>query len=237
MSYAKKSCNICGFRDIQPNMYRTEKSRVTGSSKTKITTGNLVGLALGQKNSKRKISNTLFANNKRQYTRKSVVWMCYECSGTGDAVRENVLETIKKGEELLCDARATGWLSKPADEATQLQMEEKIESLRVLEGETFNGVQQQAKDIVEELESMYRIGKTRKPKAGAREQASVQRTGPTRFLVSFFRGYSWFWVGTMTLGAVGSIFDPNMATVENLIGCSIMSVPAILVLKFIPKNV
>ena len=130
MSYAKKTCNTCGFRDIQPNMYRTEKSRVTGSSKTKITSGNLVGFALGQKNSKRKISNTLFANNKRQYTRKSVVWMCYECSGTGDSVRDNVRETIKKGESVFSDARATGWLSKPADEATQLQMAKKMESLR-----------------------------------------------------------------------------------------------------------
>ena len=188
MSYATKSCNICGWKDIQPNMYRTEKSRVSGSSKTKITSGNLVGFALGQKNSKRKISNTLFANNKRQYTRKSVVWMCYECSGTGDSVRDNVRETIKKGESVFSDARATGWLSKPADEATQLQMAKKIESLRVLEGETFNGVQQQAKDLVEELESMYRIGLMRKEKAdadstlemrsNAREQARLRANQP-----------------------------------------------------------
>ena len=188
MSYAKKTCNTCGFRDIQPNMYRTEKSRVSGSSKTKITSGNLVGLALGQKNSKRKISNTLFANNKRQYTRKSVVWMCYECSGTGDRVRDNVRETIKKGESVFSDARATGWFSKPADESTQLQMAKKIESLRVLEGETFNGVQQQAKDLVEELESMYRIGLMRKEKAdadstlemrsNAREQARLRANQP-----------------------------------------------------------
>ena len=160
MSYATKSCNICGWKDIQPNMYRTEKSRVSGSSKTKITSGNLVGFALGQKNSKRKISNTLFANNKREYTRKTV----------------------------LSDARATGWLSKPAPEATQLQMAKKIESLRVLEGETFNGVQQQAKDLVEELESMYRIGLMRKEKAdadstlemrsNAREQARLRANQP-----------------------------------------------------------
>jgi len=241
-------------------MYRTEKSRVTGSSKTKITSGNLVGFALGQKNSKRKISNTLFANNKRQYTRKSVVWMCYECSGTGDSVRDNVRETIKKGESVFSDARATGWLSKPADEATQLQMAKKMESLRVLEGETFNGVQQQAKDLVEELESMYRIGRVKKnsgvvdspapTRADARAQARgetislaspaiparAQRTGMMALFVSCLRGFSWFWAGTMTLAAVSGLVDGTLPP-EALQGFVIMAIPLFLVLKFIPKNV
>ena len=160
--YAKKTCNTCGIRDIQPNMYRTEKSRKTGSSNNTVTAGNALRALAGNKAALKKTKRSIVANNRRTYTRITTVWMCYECSGQGDSVRNNVQKTINKGEEVLSSACSSGWFSSPADEMTQIKMATKIESLRALEGETFNGVQQQAKDLVGELQFMYDMGKTKK---------------------------------------------------------------------------
>ena len=86
-TYAIKSCNLCGIRKPQPEMERVEKEVVTGSSKSKITTGNVLGYAMGNKMSQNKVHRNIFANNKRQYKRKRTVWSCFECSGRNDRIR------------------------------------------------------------------------------------------------------------------------------------------------------
>jgi|FLMP01.2.fsa_nt_emb hypothetical protein len=84
-TYAKKTCNICGLRDIQPNMFRVKKSVAAYTSKDQIGFGTWVGAVFGGKISNRRIQKTLFANNKRRHTAHRTVWMCEPCSGENDA--------------------------------------------------------------------------------------------------------------------------------------------------------
>lgn len=86
-TYAKKTCNICGLRDIQPNMYRRKKSVKAYTSKDKIGAGTMIGFAFDNKASRRRVNKALFANNKRSHTAHREVWMCYECSGVADEDR------------------------------------------------------------------------------------------------------------------------------------------------------
>ena len=68
-------------------MERVEKMTKTGSSKSRLTSGNVIGALAGSKTSQNRVKRTVLANNKRQYTRKTTVWMCKECSGTNDRIR------------------------------------------------------------------------------------------------------------------------------------------------------
>jgi hypothetical protein len=68
-------------------MERVEKEVVSGSSKTKLTTGNVLGAMAGSKTSERAVKRAILGNNKRQYKRKRTVWSCKECSGTNDRIR------------------------------------------------------------------------------------------------------------------------------------------------------
>lgn len=63
--YVKKTCNICGCRDIQPNMVRKQKQVHVGSSRQNIHGGTVVGALFGNKKSHARISKVMFSNNKR----------------------------------------------------------------------------------------------------------------------------------------------------------------------------
>lgn len=80
MNYAKKTCNICGYRDIQPNMYRVEKDVYVGSGNTGLSGRTWLGAAIGYKKSQRQIGKYFLAPNKRNYTRRREVWMCGNCA-------------------------------------------------------------------------------------------------------------------------------------------------------------
>ena len=109
-TYAIKSCNNCGIRKPQPEMERVEKSVVSGSSKSKITSGNVLGALAGSKLSQNKIKRNVFANNKRQYTRKRTVWNCFECSGRNDRIRaENARAEKSESSEERKDVNMTGY--------------------------------------------------------------------------------------------------------------------------------
>ena len=79
--YAKKTCNGCGIRLPQPEMYRVEKEVPTGSSNTGLTKRSVFGSFLGIERSQKQVSKYLFSPNKRKYRRKREVWMCGECAG------------------------------------------------------------------------------------------------------------------------------------------------------------
>jgi hypothetical protein len=83
--YAKKTCNQCGLRDIQPNMVRATKKVKTGSSRSKLSAGTYVGLLIENKTAQKRFRNNLWANNKRQYTRYREVWMCKDCAKSNPA--------------------------------------------------------------------------------------------------------------------------------------------------------
>ena len=79
-TYAKKTCNICSATDTADNMQKAKKSTECLTSRDKIGFGTYVGAVFGAKVSTRRISKTLFGNNKRGHTNHRMVWMCLDCA-------------------------------------------------------------------------------------------------------------------------------------------------------------
>ena len=77
--YAKKTCNICGLRDIQPNMVRKEK-KLKAKSKRGVTWNEILGTAVGSKTSARALKKSLYGPPQRNYSTKRTVWMCNPCA-------------------------------------------------------------------------------------------------------------------------------------------------------------
>ena len=82
MSYTKRTCHKCGYRDIQPNMKQIEIEYVSGSSQAELS-GRAVATAaiFGSKKGGNQVANWLTGNTKRQYKRKKLVWVCYSNCG------------------------------------------------------------------------------------------------------------------------------------------------------------
>ena len=120
-NYAVKACNRCGIRKPQPEMERVEKSVVSGSSKSRITSGNVLGALAGSKLSQNKIKRNVFANNKRQYTRKRTVWNCFECSGRNDRIRENRAANEAKAAKAAAKEAKAAAKGTVADQGVQQQ--------------------------------------------------------------------------------------------------------------------
>lgn len=78
-TYAKKTCSQCGVVKPQPEMYQKKIAVKTGKSTSGFTASNYVGVMLGNKDAKRKFRQSLWSNNKRNYTRYKQVWLCNEC--------------------------------------------------------------------------------------------------------------------------------------------------------------
>lgn len=82
MSYTKRTCHSCGYRDIQPNMVQVEIEYVSGTSNTGITKRTVFGSILGAKNSSRQLGKWLLSPTKRVYKRRKKVWSCTTCAKT-----------------------------------------------------------------------------------------------------------------------------------------------------------
>jgi hypothetical protein len=84
--YAKKTCNICGKRDIQPNMVRREKMVHRATSRSGINKRTLAAALLLPENKAagRQFNKWLFANNVRHHSSKRTVWMCESCANEYD---------------------------------------------------------------------------------------------------------------------------------------------------------
>jgi hypothetical protein len=81
MSYVKRTCSQCGYRDIQPNMRQIEIEYESGASRSSASKATYVGWLLGDKASGRAVMRSWFNSGKRKYTRKRKVWVCGKCSG------------------------------------------------------------------------------------------------------------------------------------------------------------
>lgn len=94
--YAKKTCNSCGIRLPQPEMYRVEKEAHVGSSNTGLSKRTMFGAALGNNKSQKAVGKYLFSPSKRTYKRKREVWMCGSCAGvtSGSSIFYNILAWI-----------------------------------------------------------------------------------------------------------------------------------------------
>lgn len=76
MSYSRRTCHKCGYKDIQPNMKQIEVEYQSGTSQKAISTGAVVGHLLGDKRSSRQIGDAIFGTSKRKYKRNRKVWVC-----------------------------------------------------------------------------------------------------------------------------------------------------------------
>lgn len=78
MAYTKRTCQ-CGWKDIQPNMYKIETEVTTGHSHAGLSKRAVVGQALGSKRAGRQVSNWASGNTKRKYTKIKTTWLCKNC--------------------------------------------------------------------------------------------------------------------------------------------------------------
>lgn len=97
MAYAKKTCNICGYIDIQPHMVRKAKRVQIATSIKGLTGRDIAGMFLGSKESVKSVRNWLYSPNKRIYSRKRMVWMCEECADSQTDFKSGVVEKIRSG--------------------------------------------------------------------------------------------------------------------------------------------
>lgn len=88
--YAKKTCNCCGIRKPQYEMYRVNKEVNSGSSNTGLTKRSIFGSLIGNKKSQRQVGKFFLSPNKRNYKRKREVWMCGDCAGVNNQLSEEI---------------------------------------------------------------------------------------------------------------------------------------------------
>jgi hypothetical protein len=81
--YAMKTCNHCGIRKPQPEMYRETIYVESGRSRTGVSTRTGIGFLLGEKKSTSTVTRWLFNSGQRTYQRKKEVWVCGSCGGRG----------------------------------------------------------------------------------------------------------------------------------------------------------
>mgnify|MGYP005987481539 CR=1 FL=1 len=87
MSYTKRTCTQCGYRDIQPNMKQISENYTSGYSQKAISGRSIAGAFLGDPRAQRQNGDWLFGNTKRKYTRNRKVWVCK--NGCGVATNES----------------------------------------------------------------------------------------------------------------------------------------------------
>jgi len=76
MAYSKRTCNKCGFRNLQPNMRQEKIEYVSGTSQAGLSTRAVLGGLLGSEKSAKQVTNWASGNSKRQYKRTRLVWVC-----------------------------------------------------------------------------------------------------------------------------------------------------------------
>jgi hypothetical protein len=81
-TYTNRTCNTCGIRKPQPEMYHVETYSEVAKSVQGVSAATFIGSILfNNGSSDRTIANWLFNNNQRTYKRKKKVWLCAKCSG------------------------------------------------------------------------------------------------------------------------------------------------------------
>lgn len=77
MTYAKRTCSVCGYRDIQPNMKQKTIEVESGRSKDDGSWATYIAATfMKDEAAARRINRTTWANNKRKYYRNKTVWVC-----------------------------------------------------------------------------------------------------------------------------------------------------------------
>lgn len=80
--YAIRTCDKCGIRLPQPEMYLKEEAVETGRSRSTVSGSTwLGGFLFGDSKSLNSINRWIFNTGQRTYSRKRKVWLCSSCSG------------------------------------------------------------------------------------------------------------------------------------------------------------
>mgnify|MGYP001451997967 CR=1 FL=1 len=91
MSYATKTCNLCGWKAPANEMVRSAKKVNVASGKSGIGLREVAGAVFENKIAINRIKKVFSTSSKRNYTSQRIVWMCPECSGN-----TNYTKTTKK---------------------------------------------------------------------------------------------------------------------------------------------
>lgn len=89
MSYTKRTCHYCGYRDIQPNMTQVEIEYTSGSSNTGLPKRTVASWLAGNDKARKDVGKYLFSPNKRTYKRRRKVWACDQCTGKSGSTEAN----------------------------------------------------------------------------------------------------------------------------------------------------
>ena len=84
MTYTRRTCSKCGYRDIQPNMRKRTVTYESGSSESGVSKRTWLGVFFGDNASARAVKRNWFNSSKRKYYRNRNVWMCKKCAGKED---------------------------------------------------------------------------------------------------------------------------------------------------------
>ena len=95
MSYTKRTCTECGWRDIQPNMRQVEIEYVSGSSKQKADIWTWLGAGPGNKVAERALQRA-YTGGHREYKRRRKVWVCQNCTPSQSVKKRLTFSKIVK---------------------------------------------------------------------------------------------------------------------------------------------
>jgi uncharacterized protein YdaL len=80
MSFATRTCTVCGWKDQQPNMVHKNVTVKVGKSKNKATVMTWLGMMSGNKVAENAVSRSIFNAGQRTYYRNQKKWMCKTCA-------------------------------------------------------------------------------------------------------------------------------------------------------------
>lgn len=97
MSYTKKTCEDCGWRDVQPKMVQVNRQSVSGSSKQKATFSTYFFGASGNKTAEKAVHRSLTGAGTREYKRNRKAWLCKSCARKSSPwALKNILKRVFK---------------------------------------------------------------------------------------------------------------------------------------------
>jgi len=150
--YAKKTCYDCGIREPANRMERVTESYNSGQSNTKVTAGNLVFGAMGDKRGQNAVGRAIKGNNRRSYTRNRTVWKCQECSGTADHHRNEVRKDINSATKAIAKAEKGGIFAAPKNLPDEVR--QKFAKLSDLNGGRGS---QTSQDLLNEIKALIKM--------------------------------------------------------------------------------
>lgn len=141
MSYSKRTCYKCGYKDIQPNMSQIEIEYNSGSSQAGLSGRALISSTIfGSDKAANQVKNWFTGNTKRQYKRKKIVWQCSSNCGnkpiqSNPETRTNISRKSTRTNKAVAkiDAQINQIENIQSDKVRIVEAEARIKELTILE--------------------------------------------------------------------------------------------------------